>query len=73
MNYVCRCTIKRFAKATCDHMIDVPTFRTYASGYGGKDVSKTSDSIERYCADGTDWCPHQQIEEKKDTDKRQAK
>jgi hypothetical protein len=60
MNYHCKCNIKQFAKATCQHLIDVPTFRTYASGYKDQFESKTTDSIMRFCADGLTWCPHQE-------------
>lgn len=62
--YICRCSIKRFSKATCSNMIEVPTFRTYPSGYKGQSQSKTEDSVERYCADGVNWCPDQETVER---------
>jgi len=63
MNYVCKCTIKSYAKATCQYLVEVPTYRTYKSGWKNQIETKTSDSVIRYCSDGTNYCPHQVDEE----------
>jgi hypothetical protein len=42
-------------------MIDLPTFKTYMCGYKNMSEKKTTDSIIRFCKDGLDWCPHQEI------------
>ena len=63
MKYICKCDIKRYAKATCTDMIDVPTFKTCPSGYQGQNTEKVFDNIIRYCSNGTCWCPHQVIVE----------
>jgi hypothetical protein len=61
MNYHCQCNIQRFAKAKCDFLIVVPTYKTYPSGYKGQNESKINDSEMRFCGNGLEWCPHQKI------------
>lgn len=61
MNYHCLCTIKQFAKAKCEYLIIVPTYKTYQTGWKNKDETKTTDSELRFCGNGIRWCPHQEI------------